>query len=178
MGTVFVCHRIAAAHHFDISSKQSDLSLHDKILSSVRFDHWYVLVLEWSINSDCFSWHWYDVLLFCFSMDEAGWCHNNLLALNPIDVIFNCESSISDVDSCCDGSPGLDPWSSIHVELAVEATNTFVSKHRLLCSVIVSIQDKGKLMSVGMLCCSCNKSTSIHGYESCLNNQVCSIGEY
>ena len=94
-------------------------------------------------------------------MLETSRCHHYLLSYLPIYAIFNCKLRSSNSNVSRDCAPSGYSWFSIHREFTVEATDTFVSEHGLLSIVVVSMHDKGQLVSVRMLFGSSYKSTSI-----------------
>jgi len=75
-------------------------------------------------------------------MVEAGRGNNNLFSNSPIDVIGDIESSSSRLNCSLDSCPCVASRSSIHVEFAVEAPNTFVSEHRYLSSEVITMHNE------------------------------------
>jgi len=110
-------------------------------------------------------------------MVEACGSDHYLFTNLPIDSFANGELTVSCVDGGGNGGPGDCPWCTIHAELTVEATDSFISEERLLFSVVATVHDEGQFTIVRVLLCTCDELATIHGDETSLHCQVHSIFE-
>lgn len=176
MWTILAFPRCGITFHKNISGQESNLSSHFDTVTSISFDSTKVFIRECFINcylststvnnNVCNSSSFGKIVI------KISGSNNNLLADFPINKISEIEFIVTWNNCICNHTPGFISWGSIHWELACHASNTFISEHWLLFSIITSIHNKCKFVFVRFLLSSCSELSTIESDEICMNFDI------
>lgn len=130
-------------------------------MGSICLFNRYMLEYEWWINCNCSAWYCWDCSFLCLLMNKWSRRNCNSFTYLPIYIFTDSKTSSSRWNGGRNGSPCWDPRFSIHRKFTVNASNSFVSKHWLLFSVIISVHNKLEVAMKWGILSSCNKLSTI-----------------
>ena len=117
-------------------------------------------ILEVLINCDGAPWNRFDNSFLGFIVIVTGRGDYYVFSDLPIDIFNHCKLILSSIDGGGYHGPCGGSFFSYHWELTFETPDSFVSKHRLLWSIIISIHHESQFMIIIIFLSTCNKLTS------------------
>lgn len=152
------------SHHFNVSCQQTDLGSHSDWVGTIILDVSIMLVFEFPIDGYCFSRDWVYCESLSFIVVVTCWSNDNLFASLPIDSVSYCQLILIRIDCHLKFSPCWSSFLPIHRKLTVHATDSFVTEHWLLKTIVISIHDESQFILIRNFLSTCYKLTANQSY--------------
>ncbi len=124
-------------------------------------------IFEWSIHCNSISTDGSNNPPLGLIMVETSGCNNDFLSNIPIDWVLDSERRLTSCDRGTEHCPSVLPYLTMDGDKTLKTSNTLVSEHGLLCSIVASIKDEGELVLVGLSLCTCDKLAANNCNEPC-----------